>query len=112
MSEARGDVAYPGGYDFFCAARPDELIELHVRDRRNERKIRFMLANDLMACGKGDQGFQTASHRDRRTVLHIGRDGVVKRTDLIHCRHLYLRKSESSTATEKILQARKTGVRN
>jgi hypothetical protein len=81
--QPRGDVSHPGGDDFFCAARADELIELDVGDRPDKREIALFPADDLIAGGKRNQRFKTATHRDRRAVLNAG-NRFPKRTDFAH----------------------------
>ena len=84
VSESCGHVADPGGDDFFDATRADQLIELHVGDRPDQRQVLFFLTDDFMARGERDERFQRATHRDRHAVLDVEGDGVAQRAKLVH----------------------------
>src|SRR5688572_16367379 len=84
MSQTGGDVANPRRDDFFHAAGANELIELHVGDRTDQRQSLSLLPNDLVTRRERNQRFETAAHRDRHAVFDIASDGVMKRANLVH----------------------------
>src|SRR3990167_7896821 len=56
VAQPGGDVPHPGGDHFLDATGADDLIELHVRDRRNQNEIFLFLPDDFVSGGKWDQG--------------------------------------------------------
>src|SRR5262245_3525917 len=89
VAESRGDVSDPRCDDFCNASSADQLVELHVRDRCNQRQILSVLTDHFMARSKRYERFQCAAHRDRHAVLHVARNGFMQRADFIHGSFFY-----------------------
>src|SRR5687768_2401039 len=89
VTETGGDIADPGGDNLLYATGADQLVELHVGDRRDQGEVLFFLPYNLIAGGEWNQRFQPASHRDGISVIDAFRDGIMKTSKLVHIRHLY-----------------------
>ena len=83
VAEPGRDIADPRGLDAADAARGHEHVEEDVRDGADQRQVAPALANQLVARGEGDEGFQRRAHADRGAVGHEARHRFAHRDDLL-----------------------------
>src|SRR4026207_1997830 len=88
VPQTGGDVADPRGDDFPNTAGADQLVELYVGDRSDQGQIPFLLTNDLMTRGEGDQRFERTAHGNRSAILDVESDRILdcaSRADMPLC---------------------------
>lgn len=90
MPQTRSYIADPRCNDLFDTARADELIELDIRNRRDQRQLPFPLADGFVTGREWNERFQSTAHGDRHAVLHVRRNGLM---EALNFRHGSLRKS-------------------
>jgi len=84
MPQTRCYIADPRCNDLFNTARADKLIELDIRNRRDQRQLPFPLADDFVTRRERNQRFQPTAHGDRHAVLHVRRNGLMEALNFRH----------------------------
>ena len=82
VAEAGTDISDPGGGDPSHAARTNELVEEHVRDRPDELQLAPTLPNQGVSRRERDQRFERGAHYHRCSVWHESLDGFVQPLEL------------------------------